>query len=100
MVSRPWRTRPGHRTHPDYHVESSVATSIEHYLQAERILTDIREGGYRTDVQRRLAVETAQVHATLALAAATALGIAYSDSDSVTLSDWNAWNRAAGEPAG
>jgi hypothetical protein len=44
-------------------------TGAEHYIAAEELLTDARHAQNESDATRLLA--TAQVHATLALAAAT-----------------------------
>jgi hypothetical protein len=62
-------------------------TGPEHYREAEEWL----EGGtgFESDADRVVRVITAQVHATLALAAATALG---RSGDA-----YHAWLRAAGE---
>lgn len=72
-----------------------MATSIEHYRRAEQILAD-RHDLAHTFGSYEAVFALAQVHAMLALAAVTALGVGYSDADSVTLADWNAWNRVAG----
>lgn len=63
-------------------------TGPEHYREAERILRD----EYRTD----RCVAEAQVHATLALAAATALIDPTRSAPRSTIHDWAAWQRAAG----
>jgi hypothetical protein len=67
-------------------------TGPEHYREAEAILE--RLGTFDGAMVRAIAAETAaiaQVHATLAAAAATALGQA-------TLAEREAWHQAAGVP--
>ena len=71
-------------------------TGPEHYREAERLLTESQtitrpndEGPCEAD---RMIAE-AQAHATLALAAATALGATGSGMD---LADYKAWDQAAG----
>lgn len=68
----------------------------EHYAEAERLLKGVKpvaggEGDFAVE-DRRASLAAAQVHATLALAAATALGVS---------SDLGRrpWNEAAGEAA-
>lgn len=64
-------------------------TGVEHYLAAERILQDVESGTTVEDVSAWLAA--AQVHATLAQAAASAMGAADMDS-----ADFDAWDRVCG----
>lgn len=66
-----------------------MPTGPEHYREAERLLRD----EYRTD----RSVTEAQVHATLALAAATAMGAAVEDDIAgLTVEERDAWYKAAG----
>lgn len=68
-------------------------TGPEHYREAERLLTvGVGQRGSDTD---RICVAAAQVHATLALAAATALS---DPNDGMPVPDWTAWNQAAAVP--
>jgi hypothetical protein len=67
-------------------------TGPEHFKQAEQLLADARSGTpeepyYIGDIGPTLAA--AQVHATLALAAATAMGCASEDGPPAP--DWDAW---------
>jgi hypothetical protein len=68
-------------------------TGPEHYLEAERLIAMAREShhadlyGHYTDAQAALLLADAQVHATLAHAAATALS---------STADARAWAEAAG----
>lgn len=67
----------------------------EHYREAERLLATLDDdGAYRGDWDAARAVtEIAQVHATLALAAATALGVLCDD----RLNDaWAQWGGDGG----
>jgi hypothetical protein len=68
-------------------------TGPEHYQQAEQFLAraDDAEGGGDWE---RYYLAAAQVHATLAQAAATAVA-GYSD-DGMTADEWDAWNAVAG----
>jgi hypothetical protein len=73
-------------------------TGPEHYQEAERALY-IVDNGQAVDTQLT-ALELlafAQAHATLALAAATAMG-AYSV-DGMDSVDFGAWNQAVGSPS-
>ena len=65
-------------------------TGPEHYAEAEKLLADPNYGEPR-GIRRSETVATAQVHATLALAAATALGAGL---------DERAWREATGTKAG
>lgn len=69
-------------------------TGPEHYLAAEQLLTsDPADEGLPDKAH---AIAEAQVHATLALAAATALN----DFDGgLSTANYNAWHNAAGEPS-
>lgn len=60
-----------------------MATGPEHYREAERILRD-----------RPTQAHIAQVHATLALAAAAAMNLPHPDGGMMTV-DWEAWRDAA-----
>ncbi|MFL4904630.1 hypothetical protein ACJ6WF_15950 [Streptomyces sp. MMS24-I2-30] len=67
----------------------------EHYTRAEQLLREVRDGHQEgTDVAAILA--SAQVHATLALAAATALNDNAADAGGLPLEDFRAWAEAAG----
>lgn len=65
-----------------------MATSIEHYRKAEEILANTAIDESPMLLLARM--QAAQVHATLALAAATALGVGNADI-SDTADDWQAW---------
>ena len=70
-------------------------TGPEHYTRAEQLLREVRDGHQEgTDVAAILAA--AQVHATLALAAATALNDNAADSGGLPLEDFTAWAETAG----
>jgi hypothetical protein len=70
-----------------------VATSIEHYEAAEALeATSERQDAPEWALAYAM---RAQVHATLALAAATALGIGHPEI-TVTGHDWEHWNHVAG----
>jgi hypothetical protein len=74
-----------------------MMTGPEHYEEAERLLATVKGTGYGDEMARdRLAA--AQVHATLALAAATALGAPVDrEADSgLPPEDARAWYFAAG----
>lgn len=66
-------------------------TGPEHYKKAEFILKYVDDMDAES---ARHSVAVAQVHATLAQAAATAMA-AYTD-DGMTPEDWSEWNAAAG----
>jgi len=68
-------------------------TGPEHYREAERIL----ERTFLEDHYRNYHLQTAQAHATLALAAATAL--MQSAAGMFPLAEYKAWVEAAAEPA-
>lgn len=67
-------------------------TGPEHYTEAERRLLMAWEDGRTPENSTHLVAE-AQVHATLALAAATALSAPVVDADKqgFVLDEWNAW---------
>ena len=68
-------------------------TGPEHYREAERLMGFLKDAG---DVDTRIGeayCAAAQVHATLALVAATALNDADGGN---TRTEWDAWNEAAG----
>lgn len=67
-------------------------TGPEHYREAEDILNQ----PWQDETHARLFIAQAQVHATLALAAATALNLPHPDPDSgLPRADWDAWTEAA-----
>lgn len=69
-------------------------TGPEHYTRAEQLLREVRDGHQEgTDVAAILAA--AQVHATLALAAATALP----QQRMMALAEYKAWAGVAAEKA-
>lgn len=74
-------------------------TGPEHYQEAERLLDkadNIPRPANYNDIQGLLL--GAQVHAALALAAATAMSAPVDgDSGGLTVNEWRAWNRVAGE---
>ena len=69
-----------------------MASGPEHYRVAERTLDEVVSGVYPEDDQVTWALAKAQVHATLALAAATAMA---ADGD-MAGPDFIAWDNAAG----
>jgi hypothetical protein len=70
-------------------------TGPEHYTRAEQLLREVRDGHQEgTDVAAIVAA--AQVHATLADAAATALNDNAADEGGMPLEDYRAWAEAAG----
>ncbi|HET6356052.1 hypothetical protein [Streptomyces sp.] len=76
-----------------------MPTGPEHYRAAERLLAESRtelrpndEGPCEAD----RTIAEAQVHATLALAAATALSEPSRSAPRATVPEWNAWHSAAG----
>lgn len=71
-------------------------TGPEHYCEAEKLLRLANQGHNQGNANEDRMVAQAQVHATLALAAATALN----DSGEMPLEDLHAWKDAASaEPA-
>lgn len=66
-------------------------TGPEHYREAEKSL-DLAASVHPASVERNMALATAQVHATLALAAASAMGIDKSGTKDV----WDEWVAAFG----
>ncbi|MER6515226.1 hypothetical protein [Nonomuraea sp. NPDC001636] len=78
-------------------------TGPEHYREAERHLsaasyTD-RPGGRPAHPDAGHHIAMAQAHATLALAAATALSDPTRSAPRAPLPEWNAWKQAAGVAA-
>lgn len=80
-------------------------TGPEHYQEAERLVAIARGDGLsRGEAPRQaevtLLLTEAQVHATLALAAATAMAALNCDGRPFGMSkvDFDAWDRVAGEP--
>jgi hypothetical protein len=73
-------------------------TGPEHFTRSEQLLREVRDGHQEgTDVAAILTA--AQVHATLALAAATALATPdRSSAPRNATNEWSAWQRAAGVP--
>ncbi|MER6492636.1 hypothetical protein [Streptomyces griseorubiginosus] len=75
-------------------------TGPEHYLEAERLLKSGADNFLRYG-SAGSALDAAQVHATLALAAATALSAPVEDDlAGFTVEDRDAWFKAAGEKPG
>lgn len=75
-------------------------TGPEHYQKAETFLLVVREANTNTPGGAALAdqfLRAAQVHATLALAAATAMAAVPSDESGMDHSDFDAWDAACGE---
>lgn len=71
-------------------------TGPEHYAEAERLIEEANHVGHEDAARGDGIIAAAHVHATLALAAATALN----DHDSGTpLPEWHHWRVAAGYPA-
>lgn len=77
-------------------------TGPEHYRRAEELLVELRK--MRASVMKPANPESiantlaqAQVHATLALAAATALSDPTRSAPRATVPEWDAWQKAAGE---
>lgn len=82
-----------------------MASGPEHYLIAEQLLwlagVDTKERAYREvqlDEPPSPLVVAAQVHATLALAAATALGAGQASAPGMLGRDAKTWLSVAGEP--
>lgn len=69
-----------------------MATGPENYRTATQVLDSLAVVGNPTAAQI-LAVQIVQARATLALAAATAMGTA---GDTMPTADWNAWREVAG----
>jgi hypothetical protein len=69
----------------------------EHYREAEKLLgyAEARDAEQRGDATDMSLLAEAQVHATLALAAATALNDNAADSGGMPLEDFDAWVQAA-----
>lgn len=64
-------------------------TGPEHYREAERLIEEANHVGHQDPERGNGILAAAQVHATLALAAATATGLADHPSD-----DWDEWRPA------
>lgn len=78
-------------------------TGPEHYQEAERILSNLHEIEASSDAELPaeigLALAKAQVHATLASAAATALNDHTHDGEGgMPVDDWKAWKEVAAAP--
>lgn len=86
-------------------------TGPEHYRAAERLLSDAsfttgehddspltRQGDLMSPQLHAALLGRAQAHATLALAAATALSNTDRAPTRATIPEWNAWQSAAGVP--
>lgn len=73
-----------------------TVTGPEHYREAERLLAQ----EYETWEERAAIAAAAQVHATLALAAATALGAGQVEDPGMLPDDMHAWQELAGTPSG
>lgn len=72
-----------------------MASGPEHYMLAEELLGYVKEnGGDFTPEGRADSIAMAQVHAMLALAAATATG-----SEDHPRADWDEWQQAASRTA-
>lgn len=69
-------------------------TGVEHYLEAERLEAAVDDA--ETDTAAVLLIGRAGLHATLALAAATAL--AAESSDGMHRADFTAWDKVCGVP--
>jgi hypothetical protein len=70
-------------------------TGPEHYTRAQKLLREVRDGHQEgTDVAAIIAA--AQVHSTLALAAATALNDNAADAGGMPMEDFHAWALVAG----
>lgn len=63
-------------------------TGPEHYRKAERLIQEIHDEGVEDAETETLFFREAQVHATLALAAATALHVADQDGGSDDRQEW------------
>jgi hypothetical protein len=70
-------------------------TGPEHYLEAERLLKSAADNFLRNG-NPGSALAAAQVHATLAHAAATALSEPSRSAPRATVPEWDAWHKAAG----
>ena len=78
-----------------------MPTGPEHYQAAERHIAEAKNlagSSFGMPIARTTALlDAAQVHATLALAAATALG---DTEDGMPIADYEAWRKAAATPTG
>ena len=80
-----------------------VVTGPEHYLKAEQLLTaqaGIAANHDETNPAAALMLAEAQVHATLALAAATALNLPGGDGAGMLVDDYEQWEIAASAKGG
>lgn len=72
-----------------------MATGPEHYREAEQLLSQAACDFLSEGIQPTHAFAAAQVHATLALAAATALNDHSHDEGGMPLEDYDAWVKVA-----
>ena len=87
----PWLLDPhAHPTHRRHHEGDTVATGPDHYREAERLLR--KSEGQELELAAQT-IAAAQTHATLALAAATALN---SGKHGMPYADNSAWQNTAG----
>lgn len=76
-------------------------TGPEHFSEAEALIQQARTAEHYDTTAIGLALAEAQVHATLALAAATALSAPVNDEHpGFTVEEWDAWFAAAGTRPG
>ncbi|UQA91217.1 hypothetical protein [Streptomyces halobius] len=71
-----------------------MATGPENYRRAEELVRSVRDGHQIGDDVAQI-LTAAQVHATLALAAATALNDHSHDEGGMPLEDYDAWTKVA-----
>lgn len=71
-----------------------MGTGPEHYLEAERLLGEIGQAYADSEAKKTRLTIASQAHATLALAAATALA----EGGMMPGADFDAWRDAAGAP--
>lgn len=74
-----------------------MATGPEHYAMAEELIKEAMDED--DERMERYQLASAHVHATLALAAATALSVPDRSAPRATIHEWAAWQSAAGVPA-
>src|SRR5262249_47948300 len=96
LSRRPGIPRTGPAPNPEHLDEGENVNGPQHYAEAERILA-IFEAGEAGDTMatREEVLTAAQVHATLALAAAVALGTLRAGDHGMPAVDSNAWIEAA-----
>lgn len=70
-------------------------TGPEHYTRAEQLLRKVRDG-YQEGTDVAAIIAAAQVHATLASAAAAAFNDHDADSGGMPIEDYEAWAHTAG----